>query len=77
MERPYYTLNTIHKLNTNEPIKVVQDKKLTNQSILDALLREVTKISIVNSGLQTKIKWKQEKPWPFDKGSNVLIEKKT
>ena len=56
MERTYYTLNTIHKLNTNEPGKVTQGKKLTNQSILDARLRKVIKISIVNSGLQIKIK---------------------
>ena len=77
MERTYYTLNTIHKLNTNEPGKVTQGKKLTNQSILDARLRKVIKISIVSSGLQIKIKWKQEKTWPFDKGSNILIEKKT
>ena len=52
-------------LNSNQPIKVPDHQKLTNQSILNGAL----KIEIVNNSFNESKK-------SFDKARNVLIEKK-
>ena len=52
-------------LNSNQPIKVADHQKLTNQSILNGAL----KIEIVNNFLNESKK-------SFDKARNALIEKK-
>ena len=52
-------------LNSNQPIKVADHQKLTNQSILNGAL----KIEIVNNVLNESKK-------SFDKARNALIKKK-
>ena len=52
-------------LNSNQPIKVADHQKLTNQSILNGAL----KIEIVSNSFNESKK-------SFDKARNVLIEKK-
>ena len=52
-------------LNSNQPIKVADHKKLTNQSILNGALN----VEIVNYSFNESKK-------SFDKARNILIEKK-
>ena len=52
-------------LNSNQPIKIADHQKLTNQSILNGAL----KIEIVNNVLNESKK-------SFDKARNALIKKK-
>ena len=59
-------------LNSNKPIKVAHLQKLANQSMLNGAIV----IEILNNSFNESKKNSLDKFWSFDKGRNVLIEKK-